>query len=37
MQVGPTEKADEKLAETVMKVNYLSNMHIVKDFLPEMI
>ena len=37
MQVGFTENADEKLAETVMKVNYMSNMYIIKEFLPEMI
>ena len=37
MQVGFTEHADEKLSEAVMKVNYMSNMYIIKEFLPEMI
>jgi short-subunit dehydrogenase len=37
MQVGFTENASEQLAEIVMKVNYMSNMYIIKEFLPEMI
>ena len=37
MQVGPFETLDEKISKLTMDVNCMSNLYIVKEFLPEMI